>query len=74
MIRLTEGTFKLTLFNNVFIFRLDHIFVDTIPASSVVTTKQTDRLTILEIEEKFALTAHEVRSDRHLYMFKFYFL
>ena len=63
VIRLAEGTLELTLFNNVFSFRLDHVSVDTISASSVATAEQTDRFTILEIEEKFALTAHEVRSD-----------
>jgi hypothetical protein len=73
VIRLTEGTLELTLLNDILIFRLDHLTLDAISASSVVATTQNERLSVLEIKEKFALSAHEIR---HLYIYvsiKFYY-
>ena len=69
MIRLTERTFELTLNNDFLILRLDHVSVDTLSASSVAAAKQKDRFTILEIKKKFALTAHEIRSNRGLHLY-----
>jgi hypothetical protein len=73
VIRLTEGTLELTLLDNILIFRLDHLTLDAISARSVVATIQNERLSVLEIKEKFALSAQEIR---HLYIYvsiKFYY-